>query len=485
MRRYIIVTAFMLVLVLALFVSFRETPGGGAPKYIFLFVGDGFGYPQLTLATLYNSSVLGGDELALNSFEYIGNAYTENTYSQITESAGAISAIASGIKTDNESLNIDFEGKKHETIAEKLKRQLGYKIGVISSDNLNRATPAGFYAHQKSRYDTMAIILELAESGFEYFGGSDIVGFISTESMAGKGLRDFLGEHGYRYINTREDIEKLGSAAADGKVVAVSPMLDPYGTIPYAIDKERHADSFTLAEHTKKCAEFLYGDGKNGFFIVVEGGKIDWACHANDAATLVHEVIDFDGAIKAALAFYHRHPKETLIIVTGDHETGGLSIGYSETGTRLYLHQLAEQTISYSEFSFLVQGYRRTGTPFEEVLPEIRRYFGIGPYDGENADFYLGYGDMEKLRAAYDMSMTDPSERPFTMSEYMAYGFYDPLTMTIIRLTNNKAGISWGTYSHSALPVPVLAMGNGAENFTGFYKNTEIFAKLKKLLDLD
>jgi alkaline phosphatase len=117
-------------------------------------------------------------------------------------------------------------------------------------------------------------------------------------------------------------------------------------------------------------------------------------------------------------------------------------------------------------------------------LPDIREYFGIAAYDGENPDFYLTGGDMEKLKSAYDMSMIDPAIRAFGMSEYIAYGFYDPLTMTIIKIINQKAGLSWATYSHTAVPVPVFALGNGEENFMGFYKNSEIFAKLKKLMKL-
>jgi len=492
MRRYIksflavIIILMIILAVLTVPMLLKDSPEipAAPPKYIFLFIGDGFSYPQMTLTSIYKTSVLNEKDLILKSFKWIGNAYTENTSSLITESAAAISAIASGIKTDNETLNVDPDGNKYETIAEKLKTQLGYKIGIVSSDNLNHATPAGFYAHQESRYDSADIISELADSGFDYFGGSDIMGKSAAADIAGKPFIEFLGDKGYRYINTREDIENLTSPVIDGKVIAISPNLDLYATIPYAIDKEKYADTFTLAEHTKKCAEFLYNDNENGFFIMVEGGKIDWACHSNDAATMIYEVIDFDNAIKEAIEFYNKRPKETLILVTGDHETGGLSIGYSETYIYLYLNHLANQTISFSEFSFKTYGYRYNQIPFETVLAEIQQYFGIRPYDGENPSFYLSAGDIEKIRAAYDMSMIDPSIRAFSMSEYVAYGFYDPLTTTIIKIIDQKAGITWGTYSHSALPVPVLAMGSGGENFMGFYRNTEIFVKLKDMLNL-
>ena len=462
--------------------SLVDTP----PKYVFLFIGDGFSYPQLALTSLYKTSVLKEDDLIMHSFKTMGTAYTESGETMITESAAAVSAMASGIKTLNESLNVDKEGNIHETITEKLKNQLGYKIGIISSDNLNHATPAGFYAHQTSRYNDSALIFaELAESGFDYFGGSEILGKPAD-------YMDIFSANGYRYINTREDIEKLTSVETDGKVIAISPNLDPYATIPYKIDSELYVQTFTLAEHTKKCAEFLSQPAKNnktsknnkdGFFIMIEGGKIDWACHSNDAATMAHEVIDFDNAIREAIEFYKKHPKDTLIIITGDHETGGLSLGYSETTINMYLDFLKHQNTSFSSFSLKMQTHRQNNAPFEDVMLDVNESFGIYEWDGtQTTSFYLYGEDMAKLMSAYDMSMIDPDIRAFGMSEYVSYGFYDPFTTTVIKIINKKAGIAWSTYSHSAMPVPVLALGKGEENFTGFYRNTEIFEKLKAIM---
>lgn len=489
MRRYskyiklFFAVLFILMIISAGFVavvlssdSIFETP----PKYVFLFIGDGFSYPQMALTSLYKISVLNEDDLIMHSFKTAGTAYTGSGESMITESAAAVSAIASGINTYNKSLNIDKDGKKHETITEKLKKQLGYKIGIISSDNLHRATPAGFYAHQDSRYnETSKIFAELVESGFDYFGGSEFLGKPAD-------FKDVLSKKGYKYINTREEIENLTSVAADGKVMAISPELDSYATIPYKIDSENYSRTFTIAEHTKKCAEFLSKNSKDGFFIMIEGGKIDWACHSNDAATMIHEVIDLDNAVREAVEFYKKHPKDTLIIITGDHETGGLSIGYSETTTNMYLDYLKYQKISFSSFSFKMQNHRQNGVPFDNVMQDVKEYFGIYEWDGtQTSSFYLYGEDMVKLRSAYDMSMVDPEIRAFGMSEYVSYGFYDPFTTTVIKIINKKAGVSWSTYSHSALPVPVLALGKGEENFMGFYRNSEIFEKLKKIMKLE
>ena len=468
------VTVFAALLILAGFTAFalsnglfaRETP----PKYIFLFIGDGMSYPQMTLASLYKTSVLKEEDLIMNSFKPVGIVHTGSGESVITESAAAASAMASGVNDMNEWLNIDNSGAAHETIAEKLKQQLGYKIGIISSVNITHATPAAFYAHQESRYSSTGIFYQLAESGFDYFGGGDIIGKPAD-------FMETLENHGYNYINTREDI--LNADLRDGKIIAVSPGLDRYATLPYTIDnKDNSWGTFTLAEHTRKCIEQLYNNNDTGFFIMVEGGKIDWAGHANDAASMVYEIMAFDEAIREAVEFYKLYPRETLILVTGDHETGGLSLGYSATTLNLYLDYLERQSISFNEYELRARVFREENYSFEDVLAEIRRVF-FGVEDDAVPIFYAD--ELERLREAYDLTMTEPSVRPFTMTEYLKYGFYEPVIMTAVKIINLRAGVSWSSWSHTALPVPVLALGSGDEKFTGIYRNKEIFAKLKEI----
>ena len=478
MIKILCIAVFAALVILAGFTAFafsnglfaREAP----PKYIFLFIGDGMSYPQMTLASLYKTSVLKEEDLIMNSFKSVGVAHTGRGESVITESAAAASAMASGVNDMNEWLNIDADGEAHETIAEKLKKQRGYKIGVISSVNINHATPAAFYAKQESRYDNTSIFYQLAESGFDYFGGGDITGKPYD-------FGEVLERSGYKYINTREDI--IHADLRDGKIIAVSPNLDRNASIAYAIDnRANELATFTLAEHTRKCIEQLYNNSDTGFFIMVEGGKIDWAGHANDAASMIHEIIAFDDAVREAVEFYKMYPRETLIIVTGDHETGGLSLGYAATTINLYLNYLENQSVSFTEYELKVNAFRENNYSFEQVLADIRREF-FGVEDDTAAVFYSG--EVEQLYAAYNLSMMDPSERPFTMHEFLNYGFYDPLTMTAINILNLRAGISWSSYSHTALPVPVLALGAGESRFTGFYRNREIFFKLKELTDVE
>ena len=460
-----------------------------SPKYIFLFIGDGMSHAQITLASQYKTTVerkeRGNDNLAMLDFDMTGMAFIDNASTIIGESAASATAMASGVKTYSSYLNYDIDGNRTETIAEKLKKQLNYKIGVISSVNLNHATPAAFYAHQYSRYSSNGdIFLNLLDSGFDFFGGGTIFGIGDAETATGKSFWELLGEKGYRFI-PRDNISGFeGLKAGDEKIIAVAPKLDIYGTLPYAIDyiANKAPDILTLADFTKKCIELLHND--TGFFIMVEGGKIDWCGHANDAATLIHEVVAFDEAIGEAVKFYEENPDDTLIIVVGDHETGGLSLGYSETTTSTYLQYLQKQKISYSEFSRIVAQYRENQIAFDDILPDIERYFGItSGYDG-TSNFYFSEEDTQQLRVAYEQSLIDPSIRYFTMKEYASYGMYDPLTTVITAITSKKAGITWGSFSHTFVTVPVFAMGNGADLFSGAYHNSEIFHKLKNLLNL-
>lgn len=458
------------------------------PKYIFLFIGDGLGHSQMMLASQYLTTVeqreRGNNNLAMLNFDVTGIAFTDNASTIIGESAASASAMASGIKTYATHLNYDIEDNKAETIAEKLKKQLNYRVGVISSVNINHATPAAFYSHQFSRYDNYgSIFLELLNSDFDFFSGGSLYGITEAETLSGKSFWELLDEKKYSYVRNKDDVLNLKNNG--DKIIVVPSKLDAYGTLPYAIDYKANNDPevLTLAELTKKSIELL--DNSDGFFIMVEGGKIDWCGHANDAATLIHEVLAFDEAVSEAVEFYKKNPDDTLIIVVGDHETGGLSLGYSETYTSTYLQYLQYQKISYSAFSQRVSQFRQNNIPFDDVLSDIEYYFGLSfGYDG-TSNFYFNGDDMQKLVAAYEMSLIEPSMRYFTMSDYASYGMYDPLTTVVTNLTNKKSGISWGTFSHTFAAVPVFAMGSGKDLFTGSYHLTEIFFKLKDLMNLD
>ncbi|MGN0990838.1 MAG: alkaline phosphatase, partial [Candidatus Ventricola sp.] len=222
-----------------------------------------------------------------------------------------------------------------------------------------------------------------------------------------------------------------------------------------------------------------------GFFMMCEGGKIDWACHANDAGATVSDTLALADAVQVAIDFAQEHPADTLILVTGDHETGGLTIGFAGTDYDTYLDTLTSQKISYAQFDeAYVAGYKENKTPFEEAMKDVEALFGL-KMNGEKTDrLALTDYELERLRTAYALAMTDYDTENYTQEQYVLYGEYNPFSVTVTHILNNKAGVDFTSFSHTGLPVAVFAQGVGAEAFGSYYDNTEIYNRLAALLEV-
>ncbi|MDY3918286.1 MAG: alkaline phosphatase [Candidatus Limivivens sp.] len=485
----------------------EETDAAAAPKYIFLFIGDGMSYPQIQ-TTNYYLSALADDtsddiltsqsNLTMMSFPVAGSAQTYDSTSFCPDSASTATSISTGHKTYSGTINMDETmTEAYETIAEKLKKQLGYKVGILSSVNLNHATPAAFYAHQASRGSYYEIGEELIASEFDYFAGGGLLKPTGSEGDQ-TDLYTLAEEAGYTVVKTKAEAEALN--ADSGKVIVIDETLADGDAMSYAMDLEE--GEWGLADYVEKGIELL--DNETGFFMMVEGGKIDWACHANDAASTIYDTIALDESIAKAVEFYNEHPDETLILVTGDHETGGLTIGFAGTNYDTFLTNIANQKISYAKYdSDYVAAYKENGTDFETVMADITELFGLQapvsaeeeaaaldsadshPHDEEGGSLVLTDYEYGKLQAAYEETMTRTGEEEIGQEEYLLYGSYEPLTVTITHILNNKSGISFSSYAHTGLPVEVFAQGAGQEEFDGYYDNTDIFFKLAALTGVE
>ena len=467
-----------------------------APKYVFLFIGDGMSYPQIQSTSDYlgalndedywqaqpslddnQGAILDGPEyLNFMNFEGVGTAVTYDSNSFAPDSASTATSIATGHKTYSGSINVDETGTvEYETIAEQLKAQKGYEIGVITSVNLNHATPAAFYAHQASRNDYYDIGLELVDSGFEYFAGG---GLLDPDGAEGdqENLYDLAEQAGYNVVTTQAEAEKVTA----GPVVIIDEHLADSDAMAYELD--RTDDMWALSDYVAKGIEVLSQD-EDGFFMMCEGGKIDWACHANDAGSTIHDTVALADAVQVAIDFAAEHPEETLILVTGDHETGGLTIGFAGTDYDTYLDLLANQKISFAKYdSDYVAKYKENKTSFEDVLVDIEALFGLKTEGEEGDKLVLTDYELEQLRAAYEKSINGTAASQYEQEEYVLYGTYEPLSVTITHIINNKSGISFTSYSHTGLPVAVLAHGLNAEVFSGYYDNTQVYYKLADML---
>ena len=469
-----------------------------APKYVFLFIGDGMSYPQIQSTSDFlgalndedywqaapslddnQGAILDGPEyLNFMNFEAAGSAVTYDSNSFAPDSASTATSLATGYKTYSGSINVDETGtKEYETIAEKLHSQKGWSVGVITSVNLNHATPAAFYAHQASRNDYYDIGLELVESGFEYFAGGGLLDPTGAEGDQ-TDLYTLAEQAGYDVVKTQAEAE----AVTGGPVVIIDEHLADGDAMAYELD--RTEDMWSLADYVAKGIEVL-SDDRDGFFMMCEGGKIDWACHANDAASTIHDTVALADAVQVAIDFAEEHPRDTLILVTGDHETGGLTIGFAGTDYDTYLDLLENQKISFAKYdSDYVSGYKANKTPFEEVLKDIEELFGLKTQGEEGDKLVLTPYELEQLRAAYEKSINGTAVSEYEQEEYVLYGTYEPLSVTITHIINNKSGVSFTSYSHTGLPVAVLAQGVNAEVFNGYYDNTQIYEKLADMLSV-
>ena len=475
-----------------------SAPASAAPKYVFLFIGDGMSYPQIQSTSDFlgalqdedyrqaqpslddnQGAILDGPEyLNFMNFEAAGSAVTYDSNSFAPDSASTATSIATGYKTYSGSINVDETGTiEYETIAEKLHEQKGYSVGVITSVNLNHATPAAFYAHQASRSSYYEIGLEMIASDFEYFAGGGLLSPTGSEGDQ-EDLYALAAEAGYTVTRTQADAEKVG--ADTEKAILIDEHLADSDAMAYEID--RTEDMWSLADYVSKGIEVL-SDDEDGFFMMCEGGKIDWACHANDAASTIHDTQALADAVQVAIDFAAEHPDETLILVTGDHETGGLTIGFAGTDYDTYLDLLESQKISYAKFdSDYVAAYKENKTSFQDVLKDVEALFGLKTSGEEGDKLVLTDYELEQLRAAYEKSINGTAASAYEQEEYVLYGTYEPLSVTLTHIINNKAGISFTSYSHTGLPVAVLAQGVGADTFNGYYDNTQIYVKLAALL---
>ena len=478
-----------------------ENNESSAPKYVFLFIGDGMSYPQIQSTADYlgalsdedyfmaqpslddnQGATLDGPEyLNFMNFEAAGSAVTYDANSFAPDSASTATSISTGRKTYSGTINVDVTGTEtFETITEKVHEQLGMKVGIISSVNLNHATPAAFYAHQVSRNNYYEIGEELIASGFEYFAGGGlkkVEGYDKENPLPN--LYDMAAEAGYTVTFTNEDAATI--TADSGKVILIDEYLADSGAMAYEID--RTEDMWSLADYVEKGIEVL--DNDKGFFMMCEGGKIDWACHANDAASTIHDTVAFADAVQVAIDFAAEHPEETLIIVTGDHETGGLTIGFAGTDYDNYLTLLDSQKISFQKFDDeYIAAYKENGTSFEEALADIEALFGLKTEGEEGDKLVLTAYELEQLKVAYEKSINGTETGEDAQLEYVMYGTYNPLSVTLTHILNNKSGVSFTSYSHTGLPVAVLAEGVNAEVFDGYYDNTEIFNKMAEMLNV-
>ena len=292
-------------------------------KYIFLLIGDGMGATHVAATESYLSykaGQLGGEKLLMTQFPCYGTASSYSYDKPITCSSAAATAIACGEKAFNGTVGLNGKGENTKSVAYDLQEE-GYNIGIITDVPINHATPSGFYAHSKSRNDYYEISCQIPDSGFGFFAGAGFSSFLGKDNSQ-EPTDAYLERNGYTVSYGQEEfkVESLGK----DKMVFCQASNRREDAENYVSDAKMEEDA-TLAQMIELGLEY-YGTDEP-FFFMCEGGTIDWAGHDNRTMSMVEKVLDFDAAVKVAYDFYLQHPDETLVIVTADHETGGITIG--------------------------------------------------------------------------------------------------------------------------------------------------------------
>ena len=432
-------------------------------KYVFFFIGDGMGPHQVLSTEMYLAELegkIGRKSLLMTTFPYSGQVATFSANSGITDSAASGTCLASGKKTNNGMIGQTPDGTPAISVASRLKEQ-GWGIGIMTSVTIDHATPSSHYAHTPSRNNYYVIGTQLAESGFDFFGGSGFDQPQDKNNPAAPNLYDLCEQNGYVLAG--------GYADAKAKIGAQKMLLVPAehledrsrhaGALPYAID--RKTGDLSLPEIVEVAIAQL--STHDQFFMMAEGGKIDYASHANDGGTVLREVLDFDDAIKVAYDFYMQHPDETLIVVTADHETGGMALGNSDY--TLNLKVLAGQKCSSDLLSDQLSALQKEAgkhLTWEQVKEVISKNTGLYTV------VEISKEEDQLLQAAFGQMMQHQGV------EKSLYKDINALASKALALLNQKSRLGWTSKGHTASAVPVFAIGVGAERFTGWHDNSEI-----------
>ena len=456
----------------------EATPVSGAGaspstiKYVMFFVGDGMG-PSQVLISDYFAQELTGKPLVLKSeYRASGTSSTHSQSTYVTDSAAAATALFSGYKTKNGALNILLDGSEAYTIGQAFK-DAGRAVGIVSTARITHATPAGVFAHVTNRNEENKIADQLLAFEPEVALGGGLRHFIPKSEKGSKRedetdlVQRFLGK-GNAVVRTKDDLAKAVADANTNKLFGLFSMSH----MANEIDRKNvpdYAHEPSLAEMTKAAIDVL-SRSPNGLFLMVEAGRIDHAAHAHDPRSVVEDTIALDEALQVALEFYNTHPNETLIVVTGDHETGGMGMGFkNQYAMRVHAHKPVVASIEQFNKEFEAKKEEGNGQVDPEwVIAWAKEKWGFELSDEEKAILNEQLNDPEKNEAVYKESAK--------MVRNVAH-------LVLTNAISERAGIGWTSYVHTAVPVInyVKAPESVATVFAGFYDNTELPRKITQV----
>lgn len=438
------------------------------PKYVFYMIGDGMGVNEVYGTQIYNQATgLGPATLNFTRFPVLTLITTHSATSLVTDSAAGGTALSTGVKTYNDAMGVDIEKNPLSNIAEWAKAK-GAGTGVATSVGVNHATPAAFYAHTASRNEYEKIAMQLIESDLDFAAGA---GFLNQARWTGHDsayLEKQAADAGIDILRG-EDLRDV--ASHKGRVICLSS--DPGETeLKYAIDR-RPGDT-ELCDFVQAGIDYLYSKfAKKGFFFMIEGGKIDYAGHNNDAAANFQEVNDFADAVDLVLAFYEKHPDETLIVITADHETGGLSLGagqYQMNPARLAVQKRSEVDLNAMFKEFVGAGDRKAIPSWDQMKGWLKDNLGLW------SEIMVDPKTERDLWESYEKSVRPGASQVITL-----YSVSTQVVSDAIEYVDRQASFTWTQGEHSGSPVGLYVKGAGSDEFLGCHDNTQIPVTIARL----
>ena len=447
-----------------------------APKYVFYMIGDGMGFNEVYGAQNYNQVTGDGPEyINFTQFPVRTVITTFSASSLVTDSAAAGTALATGVKTYNGAIGLDNDHNPVNSVCY-WAHEKGFGTGVATNVGVNHATPASFFGHADNRNEYDKLATQLIEADFiDFAAGGGFLNEVKKTGRDSKYFEDKAREAGIAVLHGKDQFK--GLATHQGRVLCFS--ADPTETsLSFAID-QKPGDT-NLSDFVRAGIDYLYGHfADKGFIFMVEGGEIDGAGHNDDAACNIKEVNDFAAAIDIVLAFYDQHPDETLILVTADHETGGLQLGnnYEMHPELLTVRKSSEDEINRKFRALAGVGSDRKPLP-GRVVPT---YEQVKDFLGEHLGLWKTIEVDEQQEAAFRQMYHNAFELDEEEIVESLYSTSNRIVSDAIIYADKQAGYLWMHGSHTGSPLGLYVKGAVATEFNSCSDNTLIPQYIKRV----
>ena len=444
--------------------SQTEPVSNRLPKYVFFFLADGGGMAQMEIARQYSRHIHNEGFVIVDKIMKEGSVGVMTTRAAdmlSTDSAAAATALAGGCKAKVGALGMCADGVPTVSAME-LARRRGMRLGLVTNATIYDASPAAFVSHVPNRRDYATIVDRYFELQPDVLlgGGKDQFLPKSASGSRRSDERDMIAafeKKGYHSVSSKSELEALSR----GKVLGLFTLRD----MSQELDRDKAVEP-SVYEMTRAAIRMLHDRNPRGFFAFIESESIDTAGHLSDIASVIHDYRDLDRAVGLAYEFYRKYPRDTLIIVTSDHDTGGV-------GFTLALQDVASIK-SENQVAATPEDFKKLQS-IRISLQKASQILGRNPTpDAVNklmSDYFRGFTLAPEFREA--IVKRQPLSRTL---------FLDPTAHALGAMIANNTQVYWLTSTHTNHPVLVASLGVGAERFRGYYDNAEFGMRLKSVI---